>query len=236
MRGTRGRLRIANAIEEAEREQVGERDRARARDLQCTFSNVQTKSVARKKKLGDALSIAKRRSRRSSRSASSSTRVRRETFSRHSSERTALWRSPARQRSRSAVSSRAIPSTSSGATTTPAPVSRRSCAAAPSGGTSARIGRSAARYSKTFPESTPRPRPVGLRDQQQQRLGVALQLERAAVRRVRDQLDPVGDARSPTRGRSSGSRRRSAQPRRRPGRAPSGTASGRACRRTSRRA
>ena len=41
------------------------------------------------------------------------------------------------------------------------------------------------------------PAAVGLRDQEQQRLGVALQLERAAVRRVRDQLDPVGDARGP---------------------------------------
>ena len=58
---------------------------------------------------------------------------------------------------------------------------------------------------------------AGLRDQQQQRLGVALQLERAAVRRVRDQLEPVAepDAPRPTRGRRRGSRRRSGRRRRR---------------------
>ena len=41
----------------------------------------------------------------------------------------------------------------------PAPVSRMSSAAAPSGGTSARIGRPTATYSNTLPESTPFPRP-----------------------------------------------------------------------------
>ena len=92
------------------------------------------------------------------------------------------------------ASSRAIPSTSSGATTTPAPVSRISSAAAPSGGTSARIGRSAARYSKTFPERTPLAAAARLGDQQQQRLRVALQLERAAARHVGDQLEPVAEA------------------------------------------
>ena len=43
--------------------------------------------------------------------------------------------------------------------TTPAPVSRISSAAAPSGGTTARIGRPTAMYSKTLPERTPFPRP-----------------------------------------------------------------------------
>ena len=77
-----------------------------------------------------------------------------------------------------------------------------------------------------------------LRDQQQKRLGVALQLERAPARRVRDQLEPVAEARGspPTRGRRSGSRRRSARRRRRDRtrRARSGTAAGRACRRSCR--
>ena len=77
---------------------------------------------------------------------------------------------------------------------------------------------------------------VGLGDQEQQRLGVALQLERAAVRRVRDQLDPVDDPGRPLAvGRAEvadEARDDAVDPRR----ARSGTASGRACRRTSRRA
>src|SRR4029079_11507424 len=36
--------------------------------------------------------------------------------------------------------------------------------------------------------------PSGLRDQEEQRLGVALQLERAAARDVAEQLDPVAEA------------------------------------------
>ena len=72
-------------------------------------------------------------------------------------------RSQAGRRSRSGRAARrarsSIASTSSGGATTPAPVSRIRSAAAPSGGTSARIGRSAARYSKTLPERTPLPRP-----------------------------------------------------------------------------
>ena len=108
-----------------------------------------------------------------------------------------------------------MPATSSGATTMPAPVSRIRRAAAPSGGTTARIGRSAARYSNTFPESTPSPAAAGLRDQQQQRLGVALELERAAPRRVRRGARAGRRARaSPrTRGRRCGSRRGSGRSR-----------------------
>ena len=75
-----------------------------------------------------------------------------------------------------------MPSTSSGATTTPAPVSRTSSAAAPSGGTTARIGRPAARYSKTFPERTPLPAPARVGHEQEQRLGVALEAERLRAR------------------------------------------------------
>ena len=52
-----------------------------------------------------------------------------------------------------------------------------SCAAAPSGGTTARIGRPAAMYSYTFPERTPLPRPPASGIEQEQRLGVALNAE-----------------------------------------------------------
>src|SRR6266540_3795446 len=60
----------------------------------------------------------------------------------------------------SSASARVSAGTSSGGATRPVPVSRISSAAAPSGGTAARIGRSAARYSNTLPESTPWPRPL----------------------------------------------------------------------------
>src|SRR6266550_4519718 len=94
-----------------------------------------------------------------SKSASSSTRSPRERRLRHSSESGEPSRLPAFQRRwRSSSASRSAPSSAEG-TTTPAPVSCTSFAAAPSGGTAARIGRSAARYSKIFPVRTPRPRP-----------------------------------------------------------------------------
>ena len=86
------------------------------------------------------------------------------------------------------------PSTSSGATTTPAPVSRMRSAAAPSGGTAARIGRSAARYSNTFPLEHALAAPARFGDEEQERLGVALESERLGARRVRDQLEPVAEA------------------------------------------
>src|SRR6266508_504471 len=92
-------------------------------------------------------------------SASSSTRAARPSRSRSSGASGALSSSPACQRTCRSVSAAVSPGTSSGATTTPASVSRMSSDAAPSGGTAARIGRSAARYSKTLPDSTPFPRP-----------------------------------------------------------------------------
>ena len=126
-----------------------------------------------------------------------------------------VGRPPFRKRATSPSSASRSASTSSGGATTPAPVSRISSAAAPSGGTAARIGRSAARYSKTFPESTPLPRPPasGIRSSSASESRCS---SSAAARRVRDQLEPVAEARAspPTRGRPSGSRRRSA--RRRP--------------------
>ena len=71
-----------------------------------------------------------------------------------------------RRRARPAASGRAAPSARARSRRRrrarrrrPRPSRASSRAAAPSGGTSARIGRSAARYSNTFPESTPRPRP-----------------------------------------------------------------------------
>src|SRR5206468_8574150 len=94
-----------------------------------------------------------------SRSASSCDLASRDTLARSSSESGARLRPPFRQRAWRPFSASRMPSTSSGSTTTPAPVSRISSAAAPSGGTRARIGRSAARYSKTLPERIPRPRP-----------------------------------------------------------------------------
>src|SRR4051794_851878 len=94
-----------------------------------------------------------------SRSASSSTRPLRESRRRQSSESGVPSRLPACQRRWRSCSASRSASTSSDGTTTPAAVSRTSFAAAPSGGTAARIGRSAARYSKIFPVRTPRPRP-----------------------------------------------------------------------------
>src|SRR5581483_6155906 len=95
----------------------------------------------------------------SSTRSKSSDRARRDTLRRQSSASGASSSSPARQRARSSPSAPTIPSTSSGATTKPAPAPRIKSAAAPSGGTTARIGRSAARYSNTLPLSTPLPRP-----------------------------------------------------------------------------
>ena len=190
VRGTRqAASTTTNATRKQDREHV--RERHGPATFQCTFSNVTQKTRRQEEEARDAphATCAPAAAR------APATRVRRETFSRHSSESARRLRAPRRASGRAASrSARAIPSTSSGATTTPAPASRISSAAAPSGGTTARIGRSAARYSNTFPESTPLPAAAGLRDQQQQRLRVALELERAAARRVRDQLEPVAEA------------------------------------------
>ena len=72
-------------------------------------------------------------------------------------------------------------------------------------------------------------------DEEQQRLRVPLEPERLCTREVVDELETVTEARGsrPTRDPSSGSRRRSAQPRRGPRRGtPAGTASDRASRRS----
>ena len=69
-----------------------------------------------------------------------------------------------------------------------------SAAAAPSGGTTARMGRPAAMYSKTFPERTPFPRPSGVGNEQEQRLRVALQTQRLGAGRVRHELEAVAEA------------------------------------------
>ena len=159
--------------------------------LQCTFSNVQQKSVARKKKLV-TLPHA-RRSRPCRSSASSSTRVRRETFARHSpAELGRLERAG-----------------------TPAVAQRRQLAGDPvdvlgrdddaGAGLAQQLGRGAVgRHERQdrplrgevlehLPGEHAAAAAAGLGDQQQQRLGVALQLERAPVRRVGDQLDAVDD-------------------------------------------
>src|SRR5437016_2647030 len=91
--------------------------------------------------------------------ASSSARARRDSRSRCAGESGVPFSAPACQRATSSSRAERIAVTSSGGTTIPAPVSSSNAAAAPSGGTAARIGRSAARYSNTFPERTPRPRP-----------------------------------------------------------------------------
>ena len=127
--------------------------------------------------------------------ANSSARVRRGTAAAANRPRAASR--PACRPARSARAGRAptpMPSTSSGATTTPAPVSRSSSAAAPSGGTTARIGRSAARYSKTLPGQHALAAAARVGDQQQQRLGVPLELERLAPGRVRQEPEAVAEA------------------------------------------
>src|SRR5581483_8289187 len=91
--------------------------------------------------------------------SSSATRARRDSLARHSSPSGGASSAPRSWRATSSASLARIASTSSGGATMPAPARSISLAASPSGGTTARIGRSAARYSNTFPESTPRPRP-----------------------------------------------------------------------------
>ena len=188
MRGTRQRR-----VEIDERDR-GSRTRARRRatrvpaTFQCTFSNVTQKTLARKRKLVARLTRcapAAARGRRRASGARPSPATRRRAPSPASARRASVA-----CRSRSA---RAIPSTSSGATTTPAPVSRISSAAAPSGGTSARIGRSAARYSKTLPESTPLPRPPASGIRSSSASESRCSSSERAPRRVRDQLEPVAE-------------------------------------------
>src|SRR5207244_2589830 len=87
-------------------------------------------------------------------SASSPTRARREIRSRRPGSSGRPSRAPARQRDSRPTSASRIAPASSGGTTMPAFASRIRRAAAPSGATAARIGRSAARDSKIFAGST----------------------------------------------------------------------------------
>ena len=133
---------------------------------------------------------------------------------------------------------RASPSTSSGAATMPAPVSRISSAAAPSGGTAARIGRSAARYSKTLPESTPLPRPPASGISSSSASESRCSASEVGARRVRDQLEPVAEAEplGPLAvGAAEVAEEAGDDVELRVVRAPAGTGAGRACRRSCRR-
>ena len=100
-----------------------------------------------------------------------------ESFARHSGERRAV-ELPARQRSRSAVSSRSIPSMSSGATTTPGAGLPEQLGGGPVGRDEREdrpLGRQVLEH--LAGEDAPAA-PARLGDQEQERLGVALQLER----------------------------------------------------------
>ena len=189
MRGTR---RAASR----RRTRRGSRSRARRRARRCRrSSSAPSRTCTQKTSRGRGSSSTRLIATTCSSSrASSSTRVRRETLSpplvgeRRASSvpgaparragRAARARSRRRRRARRR---RRRPSRGS------APPRRRRA------GRRARIGRSAARYSNTFPREHALAAAAGLGDQEQQRLGVALQLERAAARRVRDQLEPVAE-------------------------------------------
>ena len=212
MRGTRQR---ASSTANATRKRIASTSASETvpATFQCTFSNVTQKTLARKRKLVSCLMRAAPGGR-----ASSSTRVRRETFVRHSSRERARRRACRPASGRAGRAARpTIPSTSSGATTTPAPASRISSRGGAVGrhdGEDRPLGREVLEHLAAEHALAAAAR---LRDQEQQRLGVALQLERAAARRVGDQLEPVAERQlpRPTRGRSSGSRRGSARRRRR---------------------
>ena len=119
---------------------------------QCTFSNVTENTVARNRKR-----VTRRRPGGCARAPRRG--VRRSSFVRSSGESGVPWRAPVCQRVCRSRSAASIASASSGATITPASASRTNAAVAPSGGTAAMIGRSAARYSNTFAAITPEPRP-----------------------------------------------------------------------------
>ena len=185
------------------REDVRERD-APAK-LQCTFSKVQQKSVAEEEEARDA-----RRASRSGCMLRSSLSTRSQQLGETPATRAVqaapaaiarapgLYgiveerrtlprraRPPATARSRSG---RACPARARsrrrrpGATTTPAPVSRIRSAAAPSGGTSGEDRPLGGEVLEHLAGEDPAPAPARLGDQEQQRLGVALELERPAVR------------------------------------------------------
>src|SRR6266540_305403 len=138
--------------EEQDRQHVGDADRAGHVPVHLLPRDAEQ----RREEKGAAESHSSPRST----SASSSTRAPRPSRSRSSGESAVPSRRPSFHSTCSSASARVSAGTSSGGATRPVPVSRISSAAAPSGGTAARIGRSAARYSNTLPESTPWPRPL----------------------------------------------------------------------------
>ena len=167
-------------------------------------------------------------------SASSSTRAPRESFRRHSSESDGPSRLPSCQRRWRSSSASRIASTSSEETTT----SRAGVADELGGGTVGRDGREdrplGGEVLVDLPGQDALAAPARLGDQEEQRLRVALQLERAAARDVAEQLDAVAEAErlgvlAVGSAEVAGEARR---PRRRgpTRRARAGTASGRACR------
>ena len=169
-----------------------------------------------------------------SRSASSSTRPPRESRLRHSSESGVPSRLPAFQRRwRSSSASRKRVHVVGRNDDAGSRVAHelRGRAVGRDGGEDRPLGREVL---EDLPGQDAPAAAARLRDQEEQRLGVPLQLERAAARDVAEQLDAGRrDRATPrTRGRRRGSRRRSGRRRRR-GRSPrarAGTASGRACR------
>ena len=181
---------------------------------QCTFSKVTAKSVARKRAGRRRLCLTSRGSRAARRAPRRASPRQLAPLVRASGVPVERAGPPASRRARSSASR--MPATSSGATTMPAPVSRiRS-----RGGTVRRHDGEDRPLGGEVLEDLPRehaaPAAAGLRDQEQQRLRVALELERAAPRRRTGAARAGRRARAsrPTRGRRCGSRRRSA--RRRP--------------------
>ena len=102
-----------------------------------------------------------------------------------------------------------MPSTSSGATTMPAPVSRISCGGGAVGRDDGEDRPLCRQVLEHLPREHAAPAAAGLGDQQQERLRVALQLERraGAAPAAAARAGRRGRARRPIRGRSSGSRR-----------------------------
>ena len=116
------------------------------------------------------------------------------------------------------LSAAAIPSTSSGATTMPDPVSRISVGRRAVGRNDGEDRAAGGDVLVHLPRENALAASARLGDEQQQRLGVALNAERAHARggSRRARGDLRGRASPPTRDRTSGSRRRTARPRRGP--------------------
>ena len=122
-------------------------------------------------------------------------------------ERSSRSSRPARQRSTSSPSAPAIPSTSSGAATMPAPVSRRSAAASPSGGHGGEDRALGGQVLEHLAREDALSPPVRLRNEQQERVRVALEGKRLAVREVRDELEPIASRPRPAANTRSRSRK-----------------------------